>query len=48
MDSKGSLMLAELKVAEQRFRALWEVLDGAAVTEAARFRHSCSQAPRVV
>jgi transposase len=29
-------MLVELRVAEQRLRAVWEVLDGASVTEVAR------------
>ena len=29
-------MLVELQVAEQRLRAVWEVLDGASVTEVAR------------
>ena len=29
-------MLQELRVAEQRLRAVWEVLDGASVTEVAR------------
>jgi transposase InsO family protein len=29
-------MLVELRVAEQRYRAVWEVLDGASVTEVAR------------
>jgi transposase len=29
-------MLMELRVAEQRLRALWEVLDGVSVTEVAR------------
>jgi transposase InsO family protein len=29
-------MLVELKVAEQRYRAVWEVLEGASVTEVAR------------
>jgi transposase len=29
-------MLVELRVAEQRYRAAWEVLDGASVTEVAR------------
>ena len=29
-------MLVELRVAEQRLRAVWEVLDGASVIEAAR------------
>jgi hypothetical protein len=27
------MMLQELRVAEQRLRAVWEVLDGASVTE---------------
>jgi transposase len=29
-------MLVELRVAEQRYRAVWEVLDGASVTDVAR------------
>jgi transposase len=29
-------MLVELRVAEQRLRAVWEVLDGASVTAVAR------------
>ena len=29
-------MLMELRVAEQRYRAVWEVLEGASVTEVAR------------
>ena len=29
-------MLQELRVAEQRYRAVWEVLEGASVTEVAR------------
>ena len=29
-------MLVELRVAEQRLRAVWEVLDGASVSEVAR------------
>jgi transposase-like protein len=29
-------MLVELRVAEQQLRAVWEVLDGASVTEVAR------------
>ena len=29
-------MLVELRVGEQRYRAVWEVLDGASVTEVAR------------
>jgi transposase len=29
-------MLQELRVAEQRLRAVWEVLDGASVSEVAR------------
>ena len=29
-------MLRELRVAEQRYRAVWEVLEGASVTEVAR------------
>jgi transposase len=29
-------MLVELRVAEQRLRTVWEVLDGASVTEVAR------------
>jgi hypothetical protein len=28
-------MLVELRVAEQRLRAVWEVMDGASVTEVA-------------
>ena len=28
-------MLVDLRVAEQRYRAVWEVLDGASVTEGA-------------
>ena len=30
------VMLVELRVAEQRLRAVWEVLDGASVTDVAR------------
>jgi transposase len=33
---KEPVMLAERRVAEQRLRAVWEVLDGASVTEVAR------------
>src|SRR5687768_15642716 len=33
---RGPVMLVELRVAEQRLRAVWEVLDGASVTEVAR------------
>jgi transposase InsO family protein len=33
---KEPVMLVELRVAEQRLRAVWEVLDGASVTEVAR------------
>jgi transposase len=29
-------MLQELRVGEQRYRAVWEVLEGASVTEVAR------------
>ena len=29
-------MLVELRVSEQRYRAVWEVLEGASVTEVAR------------
>jgi transposase len=29
-------MLVELRVGEQRYRAVWEVLEGASVTEVAR------------
>jgi transposase len=29
-------MLVELRVGEQRYRAVWEVLDGVSVTEVAR------------
>jgi transposase len=42
-------MLVELRVAEQRLRAVWEVLDGASVTEVARrFGVSRQSVPRVV
>jgi hypothetical protein len=34
-------MLVELRVAEQRLRAVWEVLDGASVTEVARRFQVC-------
>jgi transposase len=33
-------MLQELRVGEQWYRAVWEVLDGASVTEARRFKVS--------
>src|SRR4030095_15464993 len=33
---KEPVMLVERRVAEQRVRAVWEVLDGASVTEVAR------------
>ena len=34
--AEGAGMLVELRVAEQRYRAVWEVLEGASVTEVAR------------
>jgi transposase-like protein len=33
---KEPVMLVELRVGEQRYRAVWEVLEGASVTEVAR------------
>jgi hypothetical protein len=34
--AEGAGMLMELQVGEQRYRAVWEVLEGASVTEVAR------------
>jgi transposase len=39
-------MLQELRVGEQRYRAVWEVLEGASVTEVARrCRRSSNSGP---
>ena len=41
-------MLVDLRVAEQRYRAVWEVLDGASVTEGASFHGVAAERARVV